>query len=400
MNKLFAKSICLLFLTAAISACKGGANRSTAGSQTDQDPTGAELVNPGPTVIHLDDSDVPLYDTLSTDNLIESYKYVPLSSVPGAMVLGGCPIKVDHTYLMVSGTMFRPEFKLFGDDGEFLGNAIKYGRGPNEITNVLDYLVDYARRELVIISTEKIVVYDFKDRKTRTIQSDIWEPSRFYARLENGDFVFLPNNDYESDARAYRPAMIFYDSLFQKSDTVFRYAPKHRLIDDVTQGVTLGKNLFHTGNGTLYQDMTGDTVFRVGPDRRLIPEFVIDIPEKQKMSVSESERGSLKLKDSKITVQAYEASKDYICLSYHLDGTGHFGIWSRKTGQLLFRYDHPNYRHFMRVLLDGKVLEIPIGEFLPGTNAFVSSAPAAQMKHVFPDLFSDDNPVAIEVTLR
>ena len=163
---------------------------------------------------------------------------------------------------------------------------------------------------------------------------------------------------------------------------------------------TLGKVLSTGANGILYQDMAGDTVFRIGPDRELIPEFVIDIPEKLKMTVSDSETGSAEVKQQKIVINSYEVSKDYICLSYHHDGVGRFGIWSKKTGELLFRYVHPYDRHFIKVLLDGKVLEIPIGEFQPASNSFVSSAPAAQMKHVFPNLKDDDNPVAIEFSLR
>ena len=347
-------------------------------------------------VIHIDDNAAPLYETLSVDNLIESYKYVPLSSVPGSMVMGGCPVKVSDQYLMVSGMLFRPDFRLFRDNGQFIGDAVVYGRGPDEITTVVDYLVDYARKELVVISNGKILEYGFESKKYRAINLDgngentVY--SRFNARLENGDFVILPANDYEDD-EPYRPALIFFDSLFQMSDTLIRYAPKHRMIDDVTTGITLGKVLENTGNGVLYQDMAGDTVFRVGADRQLVPEFVIDIPQKLKMTVGESER-------AKIIIRGYEVSKDYICLSYQYEGATRFGIWSKETGQLLFRYVNPNVRHFIKVLLDGKVLEMPIGEFQPNSNSFVSSVPAAQMKHVFPNLKDDDNPVAIEITLK
>lgn len=413
MKKLFAEIVSLMFVTIVLMcACRGGG-----GKNSSTNSQGGNLGNSsyneenrvGPVVIHIDDNVTPLYDTLSVDNLIASYKYVPLSSVPGSMVLGGCPIKVADKYLMVSGMLFRPDFKLFRDNGQFIGNAVVYGRGPNEITNVLDYFIDYPRKELVVISSGKVLLYSFDSQKTRSTHTDVNALTRFNARLENGDFVILPANDYilplpvndyTNNDEPYRPALIFYDSLFQESDTIIRYAPQHRLIDDVTTGLTLGKHLEKNGNGALYQDMAGDTVFRVLSDRQLVPEFVIDIPKKLKMTVSESERASIEVKDSKIIIRSYEVSKDYICLSYHYNGTGHFGIWSKKTGQLLFKYINPNDWHFMKVLLDGKVMEIPIGEFLPNSNSFVSSAPAAQMKHIFPDLKDDDNPVAIEITLK
>ena len=352
-------------------------------------------------VIHIDDNVIPLYDTLSIENLVESYKYVSLSSAPGSIVFsGGCPIKVSDKYLVVSGMLFRPDYKIFRNNGQYAGDAVIYGRGPNEITAVLDYLVDYARKELTVISPQKILLYNFESRETRNIRTDIGAESRYFARLENGDYVMLPNNDFGDDIEPYRPALIFYDSLFQKSDTVFRYAPKHRMIEDVTVVPVLGKKFEKTGNGTFFQDMAGDTVFRVTADRQLLPEFVIDIPKKLKMTVKESETSSIEQKEQKIIVISYEVSKDYICLSYQHEGKSRFGIWSKDTGQLLFRYDNPNIRHFIKVLLDGKVMEIPIGEFQPNSNSFVSSVPAAQMKHIFPDLKDDDNPVIMEITLR
>ena len=390
MNKVL-KFALLAIACICMGSCKNGPSQPTSAS--------SEVA-----VIHIDDNVVPLYDTLSVDNLIDSYKYVPLASVPGSMVMGGCPVKVADRYLLVGGMLFRPDFKVFKSDGRYEGNAAVYGRGPNELTGVYDYFVDYARKELVIFGSPKMLLYDFETQKTKTVRSDIdVVRSGHAARLENGDFVFLPFNDYTEEGEevdAYRPALIFYDSLFQKSDTVFRYAPKHRSFMDEDFSPTLGKVLRPCANGPLYQDMAGDTVFGIGADRKLIPEFVIDIPEKLKMTVSDSESGSAEVKEHKIVINHYEVSKDYIFLSYHHDGVGRFGIWSKKTGQLLFRYVHPYDRHFMKVLLDGKVLEIPIGDFLPGSNSFVSSAPAAQMKHVFPNLKDDDNPIAIEFSLK
>lgn len=385
------KSALLAIVCIGISSCKDS-------------PSQPAPTSDGVTVINIDDGAVPLYDTLSVDNLIDNYKYVPLASIPGSMVMGGCPVKVADRYLLVGGFLFRPDFKVFKADGRYEGNAVVYGRGPNEITRVDDFLVDYARRELVVVETPKMLLYDFETQKTKTVRSDIEvHRSGHLARLESGDFVFLPFNDYTDEGEevdAYRPALIFYDSLFRKSDTVFRYAPKHRSFMDEDFSPTLGKVLSTGANGILYQDMAGDTVFRIGPDRELIPEFVIDIPNQLKMTISDSETGSAEVKEHKVVIKHYEVSKDYICLSYHHDGVGRFGIWSKKTGQLLFRYVHPYDRHFLKVLLDGKVLEVPIGEFLPGSNSFVSSAPAAQMKHAIPSLRDDDNPVAIEITLK
>ena len=406
MKLTFADYLCPLIVTLFfLCACQGGNKYSNSMTQNRilDDTSYEEENHVGPEVIHIDDEVTPLYDTLNLDNLIAGYKYVPLSTDSGSYVLGGCPVKVSDKYLIVSGQPFSPDFKIFKDDGQYERDAIMYGRGPNEILHVLEYFVDYPRKEVIVVSTEKVVSYNFDSQKVRTIRSDINAEFSNLCRLEKGDIVLLPNNDYAykgDNEEQIRPALIFYDSLFQISDTLFRYAPKHRLLEGITSGPLLSKKLRSNGGVILYQDMIGDTVFRVSSGMKLIPEFVIDIPDDMKMTLRESEKSSDEKKERKIVVRYYEESKDYIFLSYHHDGMGRFGIWSKKTGQLLFRYVHPYDRHFTKVLLDGKVLEIPIGDFQPNSNSFVSTVPAAQMKHIYPCIKDDDNPVAIEITLK
>lgn len=407
MKLTFAECLCfLIVIMISLYACKGGGNkyvnRITQNSIVDNTNYLEEYYGE-PVVIQINDDVIPLYDTLSVDNLIASYRYVPLSTDSGSYILGGCPIKVSDKYLIESGNMLSPDFKIFNNDGQYERNAITYGRGPNEIVNLFGFFVDYDRKEVTFISAEKILIYDFESQKTRIIRSNMEALYSNLARLENGDYVLLPNNDYARDGyneEEIRPALIFYDSLFQVCDTLYRYTPKHRLIEGVTSGPLLGKQLSSKGGVTLYKDMIGDTVFRVSPGRKLIPEFVIDMPNDMRMTIRESEKMSYEKKEQKIIVRNYEVSKDYVFLSYHHDGVGRFGIWSKKTGQLLFRYVHPFDRHFISVLLDGKVAEIPIGLFQPNSNSFVSTIPAIQMKHIFPDIKDDDNPVAIEITLK
>lgn len=406
MKRTFAKFVCSIIVTTAVlCACNSGgnryANRTTNNHILDNTRyDGGSHVEP--VVIHIDDNVTPLYDTISLDNMIADFKYVPLSSDSGSFMIGGCPVKVSDKYVMVSGKLFHPEVKIFNDAGQYERDAFLYGRGPNEVIDILDYFVDFDRKEIAVVSSNKILMYNIENQKSNVIYSDNNAQYSDISRLANGDYVLLPNNDYDDGRKEgnIRPALVFYDSLFQISDTLFRYTPKHRMIEGVTSGLLLGKVLRSGGNVTLYQDMAGDTVFRVSAERKLIPEFVIDIPDNLKMTVRESEKSSYEEKEKKITIRNYEVSRDYVCLSYHHDGVGRFGIWSKKTGQLLFRYVHPNDRHFIKVLLDGKVLEIPIGEFQPNSNSFVSSVPAMQMKHIFPNIEDDDNNVAIEITLK
>lgn len=396
----------IIVIIVSLCACHGGgnkyANRITQNSFVDSTDY-YEDYSGKPVVIYIDDDVTPLYESLNVDNLIASYKYVPLSTDTGSYILGGCPIKVSDKYLIESGNILSPDFKIFKNDGRYERDAIRYGRGPNEIVNFFNFFVDYNRKEVTFISADKIVAYNFDSQITKTIRSNIDAQYSNLARLENGIFVLLPNTDYVHDGKneeEIRPALIFYDSLFQVCDTLYRYAPKHRMIEGVTEGPVLGKRLSSDAGVTLYQDMMGDTVFRVTPGRKLIPEFVIDMPDDMKMTVRESEKLSYKKKENKIIIRNYEVSKDYVFLSYHHDGVGRFGIWSKKTGELLFRYVHPYDRHFIKALLDGKVLEIPIGQFQPNSNSFVSTVPAIQMKHLFPNIKDDDNPVAIEITLK
>ena len=82
-----------------------------------------------------------LFDTLSEDNIIESIKYIPLSSEREAMMPERLIIrKFSKDFLALEfnmGTAKQP--KIFDLNGNYIKDAFHIGRGPNELTNLMTF---------------------------------------------------------------------------------------------------------------------------------------------------------------------------------------------------------------------------------------------------------------------
>ena len=76
-----------------------------------------------------------LFDTLSEDNIIESIKYIPLSSEREAMTSERLLVrKIAGKFLIIDPEVSLGSLpKIFDLNGKFIRNAFLRGRGPNEL---------------------------------------------------------------------------------------------------------------------------------------------------------------------------------------------------------------------------------------------------------------------------
>ena len=176
------RAFCLIALSIAISmliicSCKGMSNRnSTQGNETTLQYSIASTASAKPVrpiTIHIDANLVPLYDTLSTDNLIESIKYIPLSSEPAAMIIrGGSYKKVADKYIVDYGNFLHRIYKIFNSEGQYECDAFDYGRGPKEISMAYGDAVDSNNNELIIFDSGKILYHNILTHEKRIRRID------------------------------------------------------------------------------------------------------------------------------------------------------------------------------------------------------------------------------------
>ena len=145
--------------------------------------------------------------------------------------------------------------------------------------------------------------------------------------------------------------------------------------------------------------MVNDTVFRINDDHTLMPSFILDIPEKLKPTIKNSEMDPLAKKNNMIYISYFFESQNYIFVCYKFQGLTYSGIWEKESGNLLYYLRNWNMNNYL-VSLDNIVTELPTGQIEWETNTIYSSVAAEKMVGILPDVKPDDNPIVIEIKLK
>jgi hypothetical protein len=81
------RNVLLLVTFLLAISCKNGQKSNQQSENTGSDSCTVETdVYRGPVTIHIDDKIVPLYDTLTLNNLIESVRYIPLETSDSSII--------------------------------------------------------------------------------------------------------------------------------------------------------------------------------------------------------------------------------------------------------------------------------------------------------------------------
>ena len=204
---------CLIFLFCLllILACK---NRSNNTVRVLMDDVADSIL-----VFSFDDE--ALFDTLSEDNIIESIKYIPLSSEREAIMPEGLIIrKFSKEFLALEGYLgTAKQSKIFDLNGNYIKDAFHIGRGPNELTNLMTFTANEKSNKAYFLSFDKILSLNMNDYSmfTRTIPNSLENTETFdWCALNNGDLVTkttFPVKDFETNKY---PFLFVYDSCFNK----------------------------------------------------------------------------------------------------------------------------------------------------------------------------------------
>lgn len=334
------KRIILLAIIVLVMSCKSGQKKSTENVVADADTVAVVEVPTGPITIHIDDEMHPLYDTLRLGELIESYRLIPLSSSEESFMW---PIRDIHfmedQYFISYGDLITTRMKSFDKNGNFIKEIYNIGRGPNEVLFTLGRVYNDAQKTIALICTNReILKIDAVTHNLNKIRiTDVIEPFR-PCSYSNGNYIAIPSNysgqkDTLLDKGAY---LIYYDSDFNIIGSIADNKDRtHRNIEGVTTFPRLKEILSQSGDKILYKDMFNDTIYSVSVDGKFTPAIIVDIPNKLKPTLRESELAKEQDKHKKIYLDNVTETKDYIIITYYFKGVQHTGIWSKATQELL-----------------------------------------------------------------
>lgn len=398
-----------LFLLVAIVlaiSCKNSRKTSLTSDSAATDTIAVEAdVYRGPVTIHLDDKLVPLYDTLRMGEMIESVKFIPLESSEKALLNAVMVRKLGDIYCVVNDFP-NCIMKLFDAKGNYIRDPFLIGRARDEVAMLSSYTVNVPGREIIANSvlTEKLIFFNLDSLNYKTVYKNDVSFQRLYP-LGKGHYVTRPDNNsvvlgatieekYDS-----LPHLIFYDSLFNATGTVGEGAHPYRNLE-TTVAPCLNTTVLESGDGIIYRYVYSDTVFTVDADEQMIPAIILDIPDKLKPTMKQSETDPLSRKEQMIYVNQFQLSKDYVFIDYYNKGMLHSGIWSRDTGQLLFLNAFQYGVNPILVSDEAHSVQLNVNYLNRKDNLIITPVAASYLTGIVEGVKDDDNAVIMEITLR
>ena len=400
------KNVLLLVIILLVTSCKNSQKSNQTSSGFNSDTISSHEIPQGPFTVHIDDIEVPLYDTLRLGELIESVRYVPLeTTIESTLGLirdihynNGC------FYVTYGENMMNTRLKVFDKEGKYIREMYTIGRGPNELTNPLPRMVyNDLKNKILVQSYGEFLIVDEIEYKNKKIRFESTPTPGSVASLDNDSYVCTPLlYDHLPDQVEKGAYLLFYDSLFNVIG--FKADDKEHKINEIegrTSGPILRSWLTQSGAKVLYKDMNSDTIYVVNSDMTLTPEIIIEIPDKLKPTIRESKNDFSEKKQSKIYIWEYYETKDYIIISYEFLGGLFTGFWSKAKGELVYRSFNPydgNVINYSDTHIHGKLYKLY--DIKANTNTLKIIAYPLSLKDVIPDIKDDDNPVIVEFTLR
>ncbi len=400
------KQLFLLVAILLVYSCKNGqkSNQTSNGATADTIAVEADVYR-GPVTIHLDDKLVPLYDTLRMGEMIESVRYIPLESSDNALIDAVWVRKMGDIYCVVSSFPYS-FMKLFDAEGKYIRDPFIIGRARNEISNISNYTVDVPGREVIAISlgTDKYVFFNLDSLNYRVIYNKDHSIPRFYP-LGNGRYAALPKNNRAvygatiDEVYDSLPHILFCDSVLDVTGTAGDGAKPYRNLESTTYPY-LSTSMLESGDGVIYRYVNSDTVFTVDADEQMVPAIILDIPDKLKPTMKQSETDPLSRKEQMIYVNQFQLSKDYVFIDYYNKGILHSGIWSRDTGQLLFLNVFQYGMNPIFISDEGHSVQLNVRYLNRRDNVIITPVAASFLAGRVDGVKDDDNAVIMEITLR
>ena len=157
--------------------------------------------------------------------------------------------------------------------------------------------------------------------------------------------------------------------------------------------------MLESGDGIIYRYVNSDTVFTVDADQMMVPAIILDIPDKLKPTMKQSETDPLSRKEQMIYVQRFQLSKDYVFIDYYNKGILHSGIWSRDTGRLLFLNAFQYGMNPIFISDEGHTVQLNVNHLNRRDNVIITPIAAASLTGIVEGVKDDDNAVIMEITL-
>jgi hypothetical protein len=239
---------------------------------------------------------------LPLSSIGKKIEYIPLETNPECLIKRVSNISVTDSFIVVSDNNLG--LLLFSIKGKYLRKIGNIGRGPDEYPNVNDFIVDNNQKEIYVLSTREVNVYDFNGQFKRDFKLDF--PCEQIIMDENDDLII---HRYNSAQPTTNPVYSWY--IYDKSGIVLQKI--ENTLKRVNGGVTVPMSPLYVYNGTThFMEFGIDTLYNYSRNEK-IPYAVFNLG-KMKHPVDPTLSESLKNKNW-IWISYIRETKDLLLIS-------------------------------------------------------------------------------------
>lgn len=292
--------------------------------------TGFRVENPDLIKVKINpftDKETKLY----LSDLASEVKYIKLETKPECMISDIDKVLTDKGNVFVStysqGTDRR--LYLFSDDGKFVRQFGKQGRGPGEYSSITDFTIDKTNKIIYFIdSMGTLFVYEYNGKLVRTEKAD-FRPDRIIY-LDNKLFMiqawpkYFLNHGY---------AVTIREVAGKKADIIV-------LSRSYLNISGYGKAPYVYGNMSLREEGTNsvslfdakfDTLYHISAKGEVLPEYIFSLEDIMPQMLLSSEE----------YLKSYKSYNSYSSLM-ETDKYLIFEVWTYKKSAFLYFFDKTN----------------------------------------------------------
>ena len=362
------------------------------------------------------------FDTLSYSNVIESVRYIPLSS-DNQSLLGELSriIKTSQYYILLSDE-YTSEMKMkaFDHNGRYVKDVLYVGRGRNEVISCGECSYNSECAQMLACDMEggKMISIDVNDLSVKMYPipafcSDAIVDNESVKRYTGGEYftmwttVQISKDLYVGTTgipghKIYDenliPPLCFMDSAFEITEALFYDEPR-KIYQEVKVGANKATDNWELGNsgkGVYFIDVFNDTIYSVEMDKRIKARYVMHRTKEQMPQVTD-----VKVKNSAVAEKIHFAgiveTDNYILLrTLYGDLNVGFYMWSKNNETPICIHNDCN----VPLSFDGYHGAVSFSSIYTTGNTIIAAIPAHKLINVLPNLKEDDNLVVVEIKLK
>lgn len=256
-------------------------------------------------------------------NYAKDIQYIPLETKKESLIKTINRIVVEKNKIFI---LSANSILIFDIKGNFIGNVNRFGRGPQEYTGILSFLVDPVSENICILSSQGILEYDIKGNFIYKIEK-IPEATTLNSFLKVKDGVFLVNWSKHSDAKEMT-SILNSNSILYKDGThqnLYTYSQKATNASKpggplmlVFQGHQY--SFYKYGESIRADRANNDTIITIDSKYKITPEYIFNFGKYGYKSGDDKYEKMILTDDKIISSSSPIETTNYLFLNFYFRG--------------------------------------------------------------------------------